>query len=195
MSYRGRDDAIVLGLPRGGVVVAAEVAQRLGVPLDAFVVRKLGVPGHEELAMGALAAGGVRVINDDVVNAHGITPSQLSAVTEREQSELDRREESYRSGRPHVDVADRTAIVVDDGLATGSTMKAAVAALRSQRPAKLVAAVPVAAPSVGREIDRQVDEFICPLQPPSFYAVGLWYDDFSPTSDAEVRALLGAAGD
>jgi erythromycin esterase-like protein/predicted phosphoribosyltransferase len=191
--YAGRGDMIVLGLPRGGVPVAAHVAEALRAPLDVFLVRKLGVPGHEELAMGAIASGGARVLNDDVVSDLRIGNDAIEDVTTSESLELARRERLYRGMRPHPEVADRTVIIVDDGLATGSTMRAAISALRSQGPARIVAAVPVAAPSVCADIGRIADEIICKVTPDPFYAVGLWYEDFSPTSDQEVQALLRQA--
>ena len=190
MSYAGRDDVIVLALPRGGVPVAFEVAQRLGVPLDVFVVRKLGVPGHEELAMGAIASGGVRVLNEDVLYALPDAQSIVEMVTAIEREELKRREANYRVGRPAPDLRGRTAILADDGLATGATMRAAAAALRQQGAAKIIVAVPVGAPSTCREIRDEVDDLICLHAPVSFMGVGQYYEDFSQTSDEEVRELL-----
>ena len=192
-AYADRSDAIVMGLPRGGVPVAYEVAQALGLPLDIFLVRKLGVPGQEELAMGAIATGGVRVLNDDVVGPLGVDAATLDRVAAREQQELERREAAYRDGRPRPDVEGRTVLLVDDGLATGSTMLVAIRALQLQHPARIVVAVPAAAPSVCAEIGREVDEIICAITPEPFYAVGLWYDDFSETSDDDVRTLLHQA--
>ncbi len=183
-------DAIVLALPRGGVPVGYGVAQALGAPLDIFVVRKLGVPGHEELAMGAIASGGVRVLNDEVLGDLRIHPSAIEAVAKREELELQRRERSYRGNRPPLDVEGRTVIVVDDGLATGSTMRAAVRALRAMRPRAIVVAVPVAAPYTCEEFRAEVDRMICLRTPEPFEAVGLWYRDFSQTTDEEVHALL-----
>ncbi|HYN88540.1 MAG TPA: phosphoribosyltransferase [Ardenticatenaceae bacterium] len=191
--YAGRDDVVVLALPRGGVPVAYEVARALQAPLDVFLVRKLGVPGHEELAMGAIASGGVRVLNDEVVRALGITADQIEAVTTAEQRELERRERQYRGAQRPPEVGGRTAILVDDGLATGASMRAAAAALRQQSPAWLVVAVPTAAPETCREFQRLVDEIVCAITPEPFYAVGLWYQDFSQTTDEEVRDLLQAA--
>ena len=188
--YAGRTDLTVLGLPRGGVPVAHEVARALGAPLDVFVVRKLGVPGHEELAMGAIAAGGVRVVNHDVVAPLGISTDALDAVTEAERAELERRERAYRDGRPGAPIEDRVAIVVDDGLATGSTMRAAVAALRLRNPASVVVAVPVGAASTVAMLEGEADDVVCVLTPNPFYAVGTWYEDFGATSDEEVRSLL-----
>jgi predicted phosphoribosyltransferase len=191
--YAGRPDVLVLALPRGGVPVAFEVAQALGAPLDVFLVRKLGVPGHEELAMGALASGGVRVLNEDVVRELDIPAETIEAVTAAEQQELLRREQLYRDGRPAPDVRGRTVILIDDGLATGSTMRAAVAALREQGPARIVVAVPVAAPSTCREFRDVADDIVCAITPEHFYAVGMWYQDFSQTTDDEVRELLARA--
>lgn len=188
--YTGRPDVIVLALPRGGVPVAYEVAKSLGAPLDVFLVRKIGVPGHEELAMGAIASGGVRVVNEDVVRELGIPKSLFDAVAADELLELQRRERAYRDDRPAPDVRGKTVILVDDGLATGSSMRAAVAALRRLDPAKIVVAVPVAASEVCTEFQDVADDVVCAQTPPSFRAVGLWYDDFSQTSDEEVRELL-----
>jgi len=191
--YRGRVDAIVLALPRGGVPVGYEVARELGIPLDVLIVRKLGVPGHEELAMGAIASGGVRVVNEDVVQHLGIAPGIVDAVAERESSEIERREREYRGDRPRPQVEGRVAIVVDDGLATGSTMKAAVGALRQQSPASIVVAVPVAAADICEEFRSIADRFVCVCVPETLTAVSNWYDDFSQTSDREVRVLLAKA--
>ena len=188
--YRDRNDVVVLALPRGGVPVACEVARALGVPFDVFVVRKLGVPGHEELAMGAIATGGVRLVNHDVVDALGIPQTVIDAVAQRELIELDRRERLYRGTRSPVNLVNRTVILVDDGLATGSTMRAAVAAARQQQPARVVVAVPVGAPSTCSDLGREADLVVCVRTPEPFVAVGLWYRDFTPTSDEEVRALL-----
>jgi putative phosphoribosyl transferase len=190
-AYAGRSDVLVLALPRGGVPVGFEVAQALRAPLDVFLVRKLGVPGREELAMGALASGGVSVINEDVVRTLGISDRVIAAAAEREEEELRRRERAYRDDRPSPNVRGRTIILVDDGLATGSTMRAAVAALRKLRPARIVAAVPVGAVETCAELGNEADEMICASTPAPFHAVGLWYDDFSQTTDDEVRALLG----
>jgi len=193
LSYAGRDDVIVLALPRGGVPVAFEVAQRLGVPLDVFVVRKLGVPGHEELAMGAIASGGVRVLNEDVLYALPDAQSIVEMVTAIECEELKRRERNYRaSGRPPPDLRGRSVILVDDGLATGATVRAAAAALRGQGAAKIIVAVPVGAPTTCREIKNEVDDILCLYTPGSFMGVGQYYEDFSQTSDEEVRELLTA---
>ena len=186
-----RADVIVLALPRGGVPVGYEVARALGVALDVFVVRKLGVPGHEELAMGAIASGDVRLVNHDVVDALGIPANVIDQVTVRERLELERREQLYRGSRPLAPLANKTVILVDDGLATGSSMRAAVTAVRLQQPAKIIVAVPVGAPSTCSELSADADEVVCLRSPEPFVAVGLWYRDFTPTSDAEVRALLG----
>jgi predicted phosphoribosyltransferase len=191
--YAGRDDVLVLALPRGGVPVAFEVARALRAPLDIFLVRKLGAPGHEELAMGAIASGGVRVINHEVVDALGVPNSAIEATAAREERELKRREEAYRGPRPAPQVERRTVILVDDGLATGSSMRAAVAALRQQKPARIVVAVPVAAPSTCEEFRTEVDEIVCATTPEPFLAVGRWYHDFAQTSDEDVRALLERA--
>lgn len=191
--YKGRDDVVVLALPRGGVPVAYEVARSLGAPLDVFLVRKLGVPGQEELAMGAIASGGVRVLVESVIRQLAIPPAIVQAAAEREGRELERRERDYRGDRPVPEVAGRTVILVDDGIATGASMRAAIAALRALRPARLVVAVPVAAPETCRELAALVDEVVCALTPERFTAVGLWYEDFSPTTDDEVRALLADA--
>jgi erythromycin esterase-like protein/predicted phosphoribosyltransferase len=188
--YANRPDVIVLALPRGGVPVAYEVATALDVPLDVFVVRKLGIPGYEELAMGAVATGGVRVLNDQFVNRVGIPEHMIDAVAAREQQELARRERLYRGGRPLPDVHGRTVIVVDDGLATGATMHAAIAALRQLQPARIVVAVPTASPETCEEMRAEVDDVICAITPEPFHAVGLWYQDFSQTTDEEVRELL-----
>ena len=189
-AYADRKDVVVLALPRGGVPVAFEVAKALQAPLDVFVVRKLGVPGHEELAMGAIATGGVCVVNEHVVQMLAIPDVVIEEVAEREQKELDRRERLYRDDLPPSDVRDRTVILVDDGLATGSTMRAAIAALRKQHPARIVVAVPVAAPVVCDEFRAEVDEIVCASTPEPFFGVGYWYEDFSQTSDEEVHDLL-----
>jgi putative phosphoribosyl transferase len=192
-SYAHRADVLVLALPRGGVPVAFPVAEALHAPLDVFLVRKLGVPGHEELAMGAIATGGVRVLNQDVIDGLGIPERMIETVAAREREELERRERLYRDGRPAPMVSGRTVILIDDGLATGATMRAAAAAIRVQQPARLVVAVPVAAPSTCEEFRAEVDEIICARTPEPFYAVGFWYDEFSPTTDEEVRDLLRRA--
>jgi predicted phosphoribosyltransferase len=175
------------------VPVAFEVAQALDAPLDVFLVRKLGVPGHEELAMGAIASGGVRVLNEDIIAAYGIRPEEIEAVAAAEERELARREHRYRGERPLPEVAGRTVILVDDGLATGSSMRAAVAALRQQHPARIAVAVPTAAPETCEEFRDKVDDIVCATTPDPFYAVGLWYEDFSQTSDEEVHELLERA--
>jgi predicted phosphoribosyltransferase len=185
-----RDDVIVLALPRGGVPVGYEVANALRVAFDVFVVRKLGVPGHEELAMGAIASGGVRLVNHDVVDALGIPPAVIDQAARREQVELERRERLYRGSRPLIPLANKTVVLVDDGLATGSTMRAAVTAVGQQQPARIIVAVPVGASSTCEELASEADEVICLRSPDPFVAVGLWYRDFTPTSDHEVRALL-----
>jgi predicted phosphoribosyltransferase len=188
------EDALVLALPRGGVPVGYEVARALGAPLDVFIVRKLGVPGQEELAMGAIATGGVRVMNDAVLRClPRLTQRAIDAVADREQRELERREVEYRGHRPPLDVKGRKLIVVDDGLATGSTMRAAIRALRGMEPRAIIVAVPVAARATCDELRAEVDDVICLRTPEPFQAVGLWYEDFSQTSDAEVRALLDDA--
>ena len=186
-------DAVVLALPRGGVPVGFEVSQALNVPLDVFVVRKLGVPGQEELAMGAIASGGVRVLNRTIVEGLAIPPEQIDAVAAREQRELERREQAYRGGRGPLDVQGRTAILVDDGVATGSTMRAAVTALRQKGPREIVVGVPVASRYICDELQEESDETVCLYTPLDFFAVGQWYKEFSQTSDDEVRALLERA--
>jgi putative phosphoribosyl transferase len=195
LHYGGRDHVLVLALPRGGVPVAAEVARRLALPLDVFVVRKLGVPGHEELAMGAIASGDVRVLNRDVIIALSVPAEVLESVTTTEREELARRERSYRGTRPAPEVRGRTIILIDDGLATGATMRAAVAALRQQSAARIVVAVPVGAPSTCQELNEEADESICLFAPDSFIGVGQYYEDFSQTTDEEVRALLESSTD
>ena len=184
---------IVIALPRGGVPVAAEVAEALRAPLDVIVVRKLGVPWQPELGLGAIAEGGVRVLNHELVTETGITAAQLESVTARERMELDRRVVRYRGDRPAVDVADRAVILVDDGLATGYTARAAVESLRHRRPRRIVLAVPVAPEESVRELSHVADEVVAVDQPPWFFAIGQFYDDFSPTSDDEVTELLDAA--
>jgi putative phosphoribosyl transferase len=188
--YRGRDDVVVLALPRGGVPVAAEVARLLDVPFDVFLVRKLGVPGHRELAMGAIASRGVRVLNDEVVGWYRIPNSVIDAVAHDEQRELERRERAYREDRPPVDLRDRIVLLIDDGLATGSTMRAAVEGVRANGPRRVVVAVPVGSPESCREFAEISDEVVCARAPAFFSAVGEWYQDFSQTSDEEVQDLL-----
>jgi predicted phosphoribosyltransferase len=192
-SYANRDDVLVLALPRGGVPVAAEVAKKLNAPLDVFVVRKLGLPGHPELAMGAIASGGVRVFNGEVVNALRIPDEVIDAVSAEELIELQRREKVYRAGLPPFDVEGKTIIVVDDGIATGSTMLAAVSALRQLNAARIIIAAPVIAGSTYYEIRRAADDVAAVIVPENFSAVGQWYEDFSQTSDKEVRELLAQA--
>jgi len=192
-AYADRPDVIVLGLPRGGVPVAFEVAKRLRVPLDVFVVRKLGVPGHEELAMGAIASGGVRMLNEDVVAMARVSERDVETVTLREEHELARRERAYRGDRSSPDVAGRTVILVDDGLATGATMRAAAAGVRRLDAAAVVVAVPAAAADTCELLAHEADEVVCLPTPEPFHAVGLWYEDFSATTDDEVRALLEEA--
>jgi putative phosphoribosyl transferase len=192
-SIRSWEQAIVLALPRGGVPVGYEVALALEAPLDVFLVRKLGVPGHEELAMGAIASGGVIVLNQDVITAAGISREQIQAVAARESQELHRREQLYRGDRPPTPIAGRSVILVDDGLATGASMRAAVEAVREQRPARITIGVPVAASQACSEFASVVDEVVCVLTPEPFAAVGHWYRDFSETSDDEVRTLLAQA--
>jgi predicted phosphoribosyltransferase len=188
--YGDRSDVLVLALPRGGVPVAYEVARALGAPLDVFIVRKLGVPGHEEYAMGAVASGGVRVVNREVVRTLGLSDTDIERVAARETAELERRERLYRGSRAEPDLGGRTVILVDDGLATGSTMKAAVKALAARNPAAIVVAVPIAAADTCRELAREVSEVVCAVTPEPFHAVGLWYENFAQTSDAEVHELL-----
>jgi putative phosphoribosyl transferase len=192
--YKDRPDVIVLALPRGGVPVAYEVAEELHALLDVFIVRKLGVPGHEELAMGAIASGGVRVLNGEVVAQLGLPPAAIDRVAQRELRELERRQREYRGDQPPPDVRGKTVILIDDGLATGSTMRAAAMALRRLNPAKLVIAVPAAAPETCEAFRDEVDEIICAITPDPFYAVGVWYEDFSQTTDEEVRELLAHQG-
>jgi predicted phosphoribosyltransferase len=194
-AYAGQPDVIVLALPRGGVPVGYEVARALHAPLDVFIVRKLGVPGHEELAMGAVATGGVRVLNDQVVRALGIPSHVVDAVARWEEQELRRREQVYRGDRPPPDVRGKTVILVDDGLATGSTMLAAVRALRQQSPARIVVAVPIASRDTCEVLKTEVDDVVCAVTPEPFYAVGMWYQDFTQTTDEEVRELLAQAGE
>ncbi len=191
--YAHRSDVVVLALPRGGVPVAFEVARQLNAPLDIFLVRKLGVPGQEELAMGAIASGGTRVLNEDVVRYLQIPDEVIDVVAAEEQRELERQERAYREGRPALRVERQNVILIDDGLATGSTMRAAAAALRKQNPARIVVAVPVAPAETCADFRAEVDEVVCAATPEPFRGVGLWYEDFSQTSDAEVRALLRGA--
>jgi predicted phosphoribosyltransferase len=191
--YAGQRSLIVLALPRGGVPVGSEVARALGAPLDVFVVRKVGVPWHEELAMGALASGGVRLLNEELIRAYRIDPVDVEMVMRREQVELERRERLYRGGRPFPDLRDKTVILVDDGLATGSTMRVAVEALRKEGPARIVVAVPVASSDTCDAFRDVADDVVCAMTPKPFHAVGMWYDDFSQTTDEEVHELLAGA--
>jgi len=193
LSYKDRSDVLVLALPRGGVPVAFEVAQALHVPLDIFLVRKLGVPRHEELAMGAISTGGVRVLNEDVVDYLRIPKHIIDAIAAEELKELERRELAYRGNRPEPDIKGKTVILIDDGLATGSTIRAAAQALRQQQPARIVVAVPVSAAQTCDEYRIGVDEIICAVTPEPFLGVGRWYRDFSQTTDEEVRDLLARA--
>jgi putative phosphoribosyl transferase len=199
-AYHGRDDVIVLALPRGGVPVALEIALALGAPLDLMLVRKLGTPGQEELAMGAIASGGGRVMNEDIVQMLAISPQTIEQVAEQESRELQRRERAYRGDRPWPKLANKCVILVDDGLATGATMRASVKAVREQRPARIVVAVPVAPADTIARLREEADEVICLAEPEPFRAIGLWYVDFSQVSDDEVREMLAvvwkeAAGD
>lgn len=189
-SYRGMDDLVVLGLARGGVPVGWEVASHLGAPLDVFLVRKLGVPQWQELAMGAIAIGGGVVVNDSLIRNLGISDEQLAAAIERETEELQRREQAYRGGRPPIDIAGKTAILVDDGIATGASMRAAVRAVRAAEPAQVVVAVPVGPPSACRELAEEADDVVCATMPPGFEAVGQVFEDFHQVTDDEVRELL-----
>lgn len=192
-SYAKYPDVFVLALPRGGVPIGYEVASALGVPLDIFIVRKLGLPWHEELAMGAIASGGVRVLDEDLIQVARVSAADLERVTATEQAELERRERQYRGGRPFPDLRAKTVILVDDGLATGSTMRAAVEALRQKGPARIVVGVPVAAPETCDAFRTIADDIVCAETPEPFRAVGLWYDDFSQTTDDEVHELLDRA--
>jgi putative phosphoribosyl transferase len=191
--YAGRDDVVVLALPRGGAPVGFEIARALHAPLDVFIVRKLGVPGYEELAMGAIASGGTRVLNEAAVEQLRITPDQIEQVARIEQRELERREQAFRNGTPPVLVAGRICILVDDGLATGSTMRAAVMALKKRNPARIIVAVPVGAPDTCADFQSLADEVICLYTPEPFMAVGRWYDDFGQLTDDEVREYLDRA--
>jgi predicted phosphoribosyltransferase len=193
--YAGRGDVTVLGLPRGGVPVAYEVATALDAPLDVLVVRKIGVPGHEELAMGAIASGGIQVIDPRMAEQLGSSPRKLRELIEIERVELERRERAFRGDREHADLSGRTVILVDDGLATGSSMYAAVAAVGTRKPAQIVVAVPVGSPEVCRAFRTHVDDVVCLRMPEPMYAVGLWYEDFSQTPDGEVRMLLDRAAE
>jgi predicted phosphoribosyltransferase len=193
--YAGKPDVVVFALPRGGVPVAFEIVRALRVPLDVFFVRKLGVPGHEELAMGAIASGGLRVLNDEVIEALEIAPEVIERVTAEERVELERRERSIRAGKVPINPSGCTVVLVDDGLATGSTMRSAVAALRRQEVARLVVAVPVAASETAEALRAQVDDLVCLITPDPFLAVGCWYHDFRQTTDEEVRDSLARAAE
>ncbi len=188
--YRGRDDLVVLGLARGGVPVAYEVAETLHAPLDVFLVRKLSLPNHEELALGAVASGGYRFVNEEFVELFGVAPDRLDEIAAREQAELERQERDYRGDRPFPEVAGKTVILVDDGLATGASMRAAVAAIRSREPMQVVVAVLVAAPETCDAVAESADDTVCALTPQRFFAVGMWYEDFAQTSDEDVKRLL-----
>lgn len=191
--YKDRPDVVVLALPRGGVPVAYEVAQELDAPLDVLIVRKLGAPEHEELAVGAIASGGVYVLNRDVVEMLHVSEAQLQRIAKKEQQELERREQAYRDGRPAPSVRGKTVILIDDGLATGATMWAAVSALRQRNPARIVVAVPTASRQTCEAFEDITDEIVCGITPEPFVAVGLWYEHFDQTTDAEVRTLLAKA--
>jgi putative phosphoribosyl transferase len=192
-AYANHEDVVVLALPRGGVPVAFEIATALNVPLDVFLVRKLGVPGQSELAMGAIASSGVRVLNQDIVRSLRLSDAVIDKVAAKEQQELERRERLYRDDRPIPLLHERTVIIVDDGLATGATMRAAIEAIRQQQPARIVVAVPISSPETCRDLAVEVDEIICVETPQPFCSVGLWYEDFPQTTDEEVRALLKQA--
>ena len=191
--YKNQPDMLVLGLPRGGVPVAYEVARELNAPLDVFIVRKLGVPGHEELGMGAIATGGVRILHEGIIREFGISQELIDSVSEREQAELDRRNRLYRGDRPAPAIKDRTVVIVDDGLATGSTMKAAIQAVRQQAPRRLIVAVPTAPAETCEQVKESADEVVCAITPDPFLAVGGSYADFSQTTDEEVRDLIASA--
>jgi predicted phosphoribosyltransferase len=190
--FRGNPNVVVLALPRGGVPVAYEIAEALDAPLDVFIVRKLGVPGHDELAMGAIASGGTFVLNEEVVWSMRVPPEMIDMVAERELRELRRREDAYRQGQPPIDLYGKTVILVDDGLATGASMRAAVQALKEHLPKKVVVAVPVGSEETCEQFRDEVNDVVCAATPEPFYAVGMWYQDFSQTSDDEVRELLRA---
>jgi len=193
LSHVRGQNALVLGLPRGGLPVAYEVARALNAPLDVLNVRKLGVPWHEELAMGAIATGGVRVLNNEIIMSTGVTQENLEEATAVQRLELDRRERLYRQGRPAPDMRGRTVVLVDDGIATGATVRAAISVIRAQHPAKLILAVPVAQQSVAAELALEVDELVCVRKPGDLYAIGIWYDHFPQLTDAEVQATLARA--
>jgi putative phosphoribosyl transferase len=194
-AYVDDPSVLVLGLPRGGVPVAYEVARALQAPLDVFVVRKLGVPGHRELAMGAIASGGGQVLNRDLIEALGISPDAVKSVAFSELREVERQQKAYRGDAPLAELTGRTVIIVDDGLATGSTMRAAVGALRQSNPARIIVAAPVAAVETARRLHEEADDVVCVGTPPDFHAVSMWYEDFRQTTDEEVRGLLEAARD
>jgi putative phosphoribosyl transferase len=191
--YANRSDVLILALPRGGVPVAFEVAKKLNVKMDVFIVRKLGVPGNEELAMGAIASDNIIVLNEDVVRSFHISKQVIDSVAAKELRELERRERTYRGNRPKLNIGDSTVILIDDGLATGATMRAAAAAVKTKNPAKTVIAVPTGAPDTCSYFEEQVDEVICVTTPEPFYGVGAWYEDFGQTTDEEVCELLGKA--
>ncbi|MDD2340694.1 MAG: phosphoribosyltransferase [Methanosarcina sp.] len=193
LKYANRSDVLILALPRGGVPVAFEVAKELNVKMDVFIVRKLGVPGNEELAMGAIASDNIRVLNEDVVTSFQIPERVIDMVAENERRELERRESTYRGDRPKPEIKGSTIILIDDGLATGATMRAAAAALKTKSPAKIVVAVPTAAPDTCELLRKEIDEVICVATPEPFYGVGAWYEDFSQTTDKEVCELLDKA--
>ena len=193
LDYMGRNDVIVLALPRGGVPVAYEVALALNAPLDIFLVRKLGLPGHEEVAIGAIASGGVRVLNKDIVRYFNIPTPLIDAVAQRELQELERRARAYRGNRPPPDVRGRTVILIDDGLATGASMRAAIVGLRAHSPAQIVIAVPTAAPETCEAFEPEVDKIVCATTPDPFHGVSRWYENFSQTTDEEVKMLLEEA--
>jgi putative phosphoribosyl transferase len=190
LHYANRSDVLILALPRGGVPVAYEVALALNAPLDVFIVRKLGLPGQEELAIGAIASGGIRVLNEDIIRLLRIPEEVIARVARHEQQELERRERLYRGDRPAPEIRDRTVILIDDGLATGASMRAAIAGLRAQNPGRIVVAVPTAAPETCAEFESQVDEIVCAITPEPFLGVGRWYEDFSQTTDEGVRLFL-----
>jgi predicted phosphoribosyltransferase len=192
-AFAGRTDVVVLGLPRGGVPVAYEVASALRAPLDVFLVRKLGMPGAEELAFGALASGGLRLVDESLLRRYGVSAEEVERIAERERRELDRRERAYRGGRPPLPLRGRVVLLVDDGLATGSSMTAAILALRGVAPARIVAAAPVAPPDTCERLREIADTVVCVLTPDPFEAVGRWYRDFDQTTDEEVRELLARA--
>jgi predicted phosphoribosyltransferase len=191
--FAGHQDVIVLALPRGGVPVAFEVAMAIGAPLDVFMVRKLGLPGHPEFALGAIASGGIRIVNDDVIRYYRIPAAAIDQIAGAEQQELERRERAYRGARPPLNLEGRVVILVDDGLATGSTMRAAVVAVRRQLPSQIVVAVPVGARQACRALDQVADDVVCAMTPEPFRAVGLWYQNFEQTTDDDVRRLLAVA--